>query len=148
MNNKDDIQLSEQELEKVNRIIEGIQSDLNLAIEKLKSGDFDSALSYIKEGISKSNCPLCKRELGILIADVVHNKEICILKSDSCEEEQSSVIGKAIELKEDFVPVIQTKKAIKDKRNSIGNINKTSSNSTSFLPPHLLFSQLFPHKRG
>lgn len=119
----DNTQLTEVELEKVNKIIAGIQTDLNNAIKKLRANDFEGALEAINKGITKSNCPLCKRELGILIADIIHNKEICILKADTCKDEQKVVIDKAIELKEDFVPVIQTKKALKDKKSEL-EINK------------------------
>lgn len=116
MNAHKKTELSKEELEKVNKIIAGIQTDLNHAIEKLRTNDFEGALESINKGITKSNCPLCKRELSILIADIIHNKQICILKADTCKDEQKLVINKAIELKEDFVPVIQTKKAIKDKK--------------------------------
>lgn len=115
MTDKNSIELTDEELERVNKIVSGIQSDLNSAIEKLKKGDFEGALNSVNNGITKSNCPLCKRELGILIADIIHNKEICILKSDTCQEENLLVIDKATELKEDFVPIVQKKKAIKDK---------------------------------
>jgi len=125
MDNKDDIQLTDEEIERVNKIIVGIQTDLKYAIEKLKTGDFEGALKAVNEGITKSNCPLCKRELGILIADIVHNKEICILKADTCEEEQKLVVDKAVELKEDFIPVIQTKKALKDKKKELEGTKET-----------------------
>jgi len=149
------VELSEEELERVNKIIVGIQTDLNYAIEKLKTGDFKGALEYINKGINKSNCPLCKRELGILIADVVHNKEICILKADTCEDEQKVVIDKAIELKEDFVPVTQTKKALKDKKKDINKALKEREKELGIsnirpvhIPyPHELFPSLFSHKK-
>lgn len=149
MNNKDNIHLTNEELKKVNKIIVGIQEDLNHAIEKLKANDFEGALKSINEGITKSNCPMCKRELSILIADIIHNKEICILKSDTCKDEQKVVIDKAIELKEDFIPVIQTKKAIKDKKAT----SETNPNLFSFppnkifsVPPHEIISKLFQHR--
>lgn len=148
MKDKKNIELTEEELDRVNKIIIGIQTDLNSAIENLKAGDFELALKYVNSGISKSNCPLCKRELGILIADIVHNKQICLLNSDSCEEEQKVVIDKAKELKEDFVPVVQTKKAIKDKKKTITELEK-SSNHIKFpdlLPPHIMFHGLFKKK--
>lgn len=142
MNTQTKAKLSEEELEKVNKIIAGIQSDLNYAIEKLKVGDFEGALKSINEGVTKSNCPLCKRELGILIADIVHNKEICILKSDTCKDEQELVIDKAIELKDDFIPVIQTKKALKDKKTA----NKIPPTKIFSIPPHEIITKLFQHK--
>ena len=149
---KDDVQLTKEELEKVNKIIAGIQTDLEQAIKKLKTGDFEGALRSINEGITKSNCPLCKRELGILIADIVHNKEICILKSNTCKDEQKVVINKAIELKEDFVPVIQTKKAIKDKKSAPDKFEVINKSFFPFppkifsVPPHEIISKLFQHK--
>ncbi len=148
MNTQKKTELSEEELERVNKIIVGIQADLNHAIEKLRANDFEGALKSVNEGITKSNCPLCKRELGILIADIVHNKEICILKSDTCEDEQKVVIDKAIELKDDFVPVIQTKKAIKDKKAELDTIQKplVFNDSVFPIPPHKFFSKLFQHK--
>lgn len=149
MDNQKKTELSEEELERVNKIIVGIQEDLNHAIEKLRANDFEGALKSVNEGITKSNCPLCKRELGILIADIVHNKEICILKSDTCKDEQKVVIDKAIELKDDFVPVIQTKKAIKDKK-AASEINPSffsvPPNKIFSIPPHKMISKLFQHR--
>lgn len=130
--NKDNTQLTEVELKKVNKIIAGIQTDLNNAIKKLRANDFEGALEAINKGITKSNCPLCKRELGILIADIIHNKEICILKADTCKEEQKLVIDKAIELKDDFVPVIQTKKAIRNKKTELEFIKVVQKNPIQF----------------
>lgn len=115
MNKKDNIELTPEETERVNAIITGIQSDLNSAIEYLNKGDFQGALSFVKSGITKSNCPLCKRELGILIADITHNKEVCILESDMCEDERQVLINKAKELRDDFVPIKTTKRAIREK---------------------------------
>lgn len=149
MNNKN-IELTKEEIERVNKIISGIQTDINNAIEKLKTGDFESALEYVNSGINKSNCPICKRELGILIADIVHNKQICILNSDSCEEEQKVVIDKAKELKEDFVPVIQTKKAIKDKKKGLEKSNeKPTLDVMKLLPPlpHKLVPKWYPQTK-
>ena len=146
MNTQKKTELSEEELERVNKIIVGIQADLNQAIQKLRTGDFEGALKSVNEGITKSNCPLCKRELGILIADIVHNKEICILKSDTCKDEQKVVIDKAIELKEDFVPVIQTKKAIKDKKSTLKLDEATPEPLVHFPFPHEVFSKIFSRR--
>ena len=146
MNTQNETKLSKEELERVNKIIIGIQEDLNYAIEKLKTGDFEGALRSVNEGVTKSNCPLCKRELGILIADIVHNKEICILKSDTCKDEQKIIINKAIELKDDFVPVIQTKKAIKDKKSRLGFKEKLLTKEElkfTYIPlPHEILKKL------
>lgn len=118
-----DLELTEEELSKVNTIISSIQSDLDLAISLLNKNDFEGAINAVDSGISKSTCPLCKRELGTLKADIVHNKEICILKSDSCEEEHKLVINKAHELKEDFIPIKTKKKALIEKKKQIKESN-------------------------
>lgn len=121
----DDIELTPEEIEKVNTIILGIQSELNRAIEEIEKNNYDSALEYIKNGISKSNCPVCKRELGILIADIVHAKTICPLNPDLCIAEKEAVIDNATELKNDFVPLTAKKKALKEKAKDLGkNIPK------------------------
>lgn len=145
-----DLELTEDEIEIVNKIIEGIQKDLNFAIEELKSGNWDKALKSIQDSITKSNCPVCKRELGILNADVVHNKQICLLKSDECENEKEVVISKAIELKEDFVPVIQTKKAIKDKAKSVSSTKPSQKLNIPMIPAPYLprFKDLFSSKKS
>lgn len=111
MVNTDDIEFTDEEIEKVNTIISGIQSDLNKAIDSLRIGKYDEALSFIDNGISKSNCPMCKKELGILKADIVHNSAVCILGADTCKEENTVLIQKANELKNDFIPIKTTKKA-------------------------------------
>lgn len=138
----EDIDLTEDELNKVNTIIAGIQNDLDSAINHLKNNDYDKAIAAINSGISKSNCPMCKRELGTLKADIVHNKEICILKADACSDEHTIIINKAYELKDDFVPIKTKKKAIKDKAKIIEG--RKHLNLTPFPPisdllvsPHL-----------
>jgi len=136
--NNIDIELTKEEEDRVNNIILGIQQELNHVIESLKISNFDIALSHINSGIEKSNCPLCKRELGILKADIIHNKEICILNSDSCKEEELTIIEKAEILKKDFIPIKTKKKAIIEKRKEL---NKTKDKQedkdkkTIFLPP-------------
>lgn len=112
----DELGLTDEELEKVNSIINGISSDLEKVIESLEKGDFDTALSYVSSGKSKSNCPVCQKELSILEADITHNKTICLLKSEECKEEKESLIEKTISVKEDFVPLTSSKKAEKDSR--------------------------------
>ncbi len=138
-----DIELSSEELIKVNTIIEEIQSDLDKAIKLLRSNDFEGAIKAIESGISKSNCPLCKRELGTLKADIVHNKEICILKSDTCEEEHEIIINKAHELKDDFVPIKTKKKAIIDKKKQLDNKTESNIKAPRFSTPRLPFFPFF-----
>ncbi len=129
----DELGLTDKELEKANGIISGIQEDLNKAIEELTKGDYDKALSYINSGISKSNCPICKKELGILIADISHTKAICILGADSCEAEKNELVDIAKELKDEFVPLTTTKKASKDAKTE-----RVDKILTSFRLPPLL----------
>lgn len=131
----EDIELTEDELSRVNNIITGIQSDLDTAILHLKNNDFDKAITAINSGISKSNCPLCKRELGTLKADIIHNREICILKSETCQDEHTIIIKKAYELKDDFVPVKTKKKAIKDKSELLKENKKRVLLNLPLLPP-------------
>ena len=139
-----DFELTEEELSKVNTIIIGIQSDLDLAIKSLSKDDFEGALKAIDLGISKSNCPMCKRELGTLKADIVHNRDICILKSETCEEEHDIIIDKAKELKNDFIPIKTTKKALKDKKKQIEETHiESEPPRTLFGLPKLPFPPLF-----
>lgn len=112
-----DLELTEEELSKVNTIVSGIQSDLDNAIKSLNKGDYDRALSHVNSSISKSNCPLCKRQLGLLIADISHNKAVCILDKEICTSETEDVIKTTINIKNEFVPITTTKKALKDKKN-------------------------------
>jgi hypothetical protein len=128
MSDKDNIQLTKEELDRVNKIISEIQSDLNLAIDRLKEGNFEGALQAVNSGITKSNCPICKRELGVLIADIVHNKDICILKAETCKEENQIVIDKTTDLKNGFIPITQTKKALKDKKKDLNKLIKDRQN--------------------
>lgn len=112
----EELGLTDKELEKVNSIIEGIKSDLEKAIEYLEKDDFETALSYVKSGKTKSNCPVCKKELSILEADITHNNAICMLNSEDCDEEKESLIEKTISVRDDFVPITSSKKAEKDSR--------------------------------
>lgn len=133
----DELGLTDKELERVNSIIEGIKSDLKKAIESLEKDDYDTALSYIISGKGKSNCPVCKKELSILEADVTHNKTICLLNSEDCGEEKKSLIEKTVSVRDDFVPFTSSKKAGKDsRRERIRNI---------FTFPELPFP--FPNKK-
>ena len=47
-------------------------------MKKDKTMSFKEALEFVQSSIKKSNCPLCKRELGILIADIKHNKDLIV----------------------------------------------------------------------
>lgn len=114
-----EVELTTEEISKVNLIITGIQDNLNKVIASINRGNLDEAISYLNTGISISNCPLCKRELGILKADITHNKEICLLKSDTCDIEKQAIIEKTETLKEDFIPIKTTKKALIEKKKSL-----------------------------
>lgn len=124
-----DVELTSEEIAKVNLVITGIQDDLNKVIASINKGNLDEAISYLNSGITRSNCPLCKRELGILKADITHNKEICILKSDTCEIEKKAIVEKTETLKEDFIPIKTTKKALIEKRKSL-ELKTTSKQPT------------------
>ncbi len=131
----EDIELTEDELSRVNNIIVGIQFDLDTAISHLKNHNYEAAILAISSSITKSNCPLCKRELGTLKADIIHNKEICILKSDTCEQEHDIIIKKAYELKDDFIPIKTKKKAIKEKTKHEKENKKRIELKLPLLPP-------------
>ena len=146
MNDKDSVQLTEEELKKVNEIITGIQSDLKSAIEAINSNDFDKALEYINNGMGRTNCQLCQKKLKILKADIVHTKTVCPIDTDLCIAEKEAITDTAIELKDEFVPMANTKKAIKDKKTELGLNKVTLKPSASFLLPHELLLRLFQHK--
>lgn len=131
----DDTDLTEEELEKVNTIITGINTNLKDAIERLKYNDFDKALWYVNQGITKSNCPVCKKELSILIADITHNKQICLLNADSCKDEKKNLITTADELRNDFIPIRTKKRAIIEKKQVKEKTNIESKQPELSLPP-------------
>ncbi len=131
----EDIVLTEDELNRVNLIIIEIQSDLDTAISHLKNHNYEAAILAINSSITKSNCPLCKKELGTLKADIIHNKEICILKVDTCLQEHDIIIKKAYELKDDFVPIKTKKKAIKEKTKHEKENKKRIELMLPLLPP-------------
>lgn len=132
----DDIELTDEEVNKVNEIITGIKSDLEDAIKEINRSNYEKALLYIESGINKSNCPICKRELSILASKIRHNKEMCILKADSCVSDKDKLIEDTEILKEDFIPIKTKKKAIIEKRKSI------EEKTLLFFPlPHMLFKK-------
>jgi len=146
--NKDDIQLTDEELKKVNEIILGIQSDLKKAIEEFNNNNFDKAIEYINSGMERTKCPLCHKKMTLLKADVVHTKTICPVDADLCTAEKEAVIDTATEIKDEFVPMANTKKAIKDKKKELGlDKSKPVFNTNPFsLLPHEFLSKLFQHK--
>lgn len=80
----------------------GLQQKLDKTIEYVNNSQYDEAITELKEGIEKSDCSVCQMELGLLAADIQHEKEVCILGSDTCEEEKQVVVEKIVQLKEDF----------------------------------------------
>lgn len=148
MNNKDDIQLTDEEVKKVNEIILGIQSDLKKAIEEFNRNNFDKALEYINSSMERTKCSLCRKKMTLLKADVVHTKTICPVDPDLCIAEKEAVNDTATEIKDEFIPMANTKKAIKDKKAEL----KLKQKSPLFdmykfpLPPHKFFIKLFEHK--
>ncbi len=119
MAGKDDIQLTDEELKKVNEIILGIQSDLKKAIEEFNNNNFDKAIEYINSGMERTKCPLCHKKMTLLKADVVHTKTVCPVDPDLCMAEKEAVVDTATEIKDEFVPMANTKKAIKDKKKEL-----------------------------
>ena len=146
---KDDVQFTEEEIKKVNEIIAKIQLDLKKAIEAINSNDFDKALEYINSGMERTECPLCQKKLKLLKADVVYTKTVCPLDIDLCKSEKKTVYNTAIELKDDFVPMANTKKAIKDKKKEIETESLIKRKYTPFpdlLSFHLMFPGIFKKK--
>ncbi len=79
-----------------------LQTKLDKTIEYVNNSQYDEAITELKEGIEKSDCSVCQIELGLLVADINHNRDICILESDTCKEEKEVVVEKIVQLKEDF----------------------------------------------
>lgn len=79
-----------------------LQTKLDKTIEYINNNQYDEAIVELKEGIEQSDCSVCKYELGITIANVSHNRDICILGSDDCNQEKEAVIEQISELKKDF----------------------------------------------
>ncbi len=142
----DNVQLTEEEVKKVNEIISGIQSDLKKAIEAINNSDFDKALEFINNSAKRTNCTICQKKLNILKADIIHTKTICPLDTDLCEAEKDTVTDTATELKDEFVPMANTKKAIKDKKASLGLNEVTQKPLVPFPYPHEVLSKLFSRR--
>ena len=143
----DDVQFTEEEIKKVNEIIANIQSDLKNAIEAISNNDFDKALEYINSGMKKTNCTLCQKKLKLLNADVTYTKNICDLDTDLCIAKKDAVKEIAIDLKDDFIPMANTKKAIRDKKTSTELDKVTHKPPVPFPLPHELLHSLFPNMR-
>lgn len=136
MDDKDNIQLTEEELKKVNEIIVGIQVDLKKAIEAINSNNFDKALEFINNSMERTNCSLCQKKLKLLKADITHTKTICPIDPDLCTAEKDAVTDTATEIKDEFVPMANTKKAIKDKKEALGLPKRSEDVRVPFrLPP-------------
>lgn len=115
MTDIDDIGFTAEEIEQVNAKIAMIQTQLNSAQENIRNNNHELAIVDIQTGIDSSDCPLCKRELGLLKADLEHNIQICLLESDTCAAETDLLIERIDVLKEEFIPMVNTKKAKIDK---------------------------------
>lgn len=149
MKREPEIELTDEELEKVNKIISGIQSDIKSAIEAINNNSFDKALGFLDEGMKKTNCPLCHKKLTLLKADIVHTKTVCPIDADLCTAEKEAVTDTAIGLKDEFVPMANKKKAIKDKKKELEKLNELNPPRSGItLPsPHEIFTSLFKKKR-
>jgi len=79
-----------------------LQNKLDKASEYVQNSQFDEAINELKKGMKESDCSVCQYELGIQIANISHNRDICILGSDTCNEEKEAVIEQIAELKQDF----------------------------------------------
>lgn len=125
----EDLELTNEEIIKVNEIIAGIQSDLESAISFINSGEFDKALSSIRSGLSRTDCPICQKKLKLLSADIEHNKKVCELDEELCLIEKKEVTKTTSDIKDDFVPIATKKKFIKDKKET-----KTKETPKLFAP--------------
>lgn len=133
MSNTDEVKLTEEELESVNKIILGIQSDLEKALDYLKANEFDKAVSMIKIGLTRTNCPVCHKKLKLLAADVEHTKAVCHIDESTCSLKKEEVQQTTVVIKDEFVPISTEKRAIKEKRESL--MKKTGIFPTPRAPP-------------
>ena len=79
-----------------------LQNKLDKASEYVQNSQFDEAVSELKEELDKTDCSICKYEISITIANISHNRDICILGSDDCNEETEAVIEQISELRKDL----------------------------------------------
>lgn len=112
----DEIELTSDEIDVVNVIIENIKDELNISILNITNDDFESAVGNVENSIDITDCEMCKRELNVLKADIIHAHAICELEHETCEEEKEVLIDTATELKDDFIPIKVEKKALIEKR--------------------------------
>lgn len=113
----DEIELTSDEMDAVNVKIESIKDELDISILNITNDDFKSAIGNVDNSIYITDCMVCKRELGVLKADIMHAHAICELEHETCEEEKEVLIDTATELRDDFIPIRTEKKALIDKRN-------------------------------
>jgi len=105
-NEEDKIGLDiKREMDKANKIISAVKEDIQSAIESMKNDDYGKAIRNIERGLSRTDCPVCHLELGVLKADIVHNEAICHLGSELCEDEKSVIIERAKLVAKEFTPL-------------------------------------------
>lgn len=102
---EEELKVIKEQREKANEIITLVKEDLYSAIENIEKDNYDKAIKDINQGLSRTDCPVCHRELGILVADIEHNKAICHLGSEFCEDEKNVIIEHAKKVAEEFTPL-------------------------------------------
>jgi hypothetical protein len=137
------IELTDEEIEKVNKIISSIKSDINEAINYISNNSFELAVESLKRGLTRTDCPVCHKKLKILAADVTHTKEVCNIDEKLCLLEKEEIQKTAISIKDEFIP-IATEKRAKNIKSKIIN-NKLEDNV--LLLPHEFIRKLFYDKQ-
>ena len=79
-----------------------LQIKLDKASEYVQNSQFDEAINELKKGMKESDCSVCQLEIGIIVADINYNKEICILDNELCTSEKEILIEKIKILNKDF----------------------------------------------
>lgn len=115
-------ELSESQINDVNAIIETLQYDIALVNDNIERRKFDEALKNILEGMKHTTCPICKEKFANLSVKVIESKKSCDSNADKCELLIQEALNTARYMKEEFIPIATTKKAIKD----INNIESTN----------------------
>lgn len=110
-----DKELSEADIEKINKIISTLQEDINKVKNHAEKMQFNDALKGIITAMGHTDCPLCKEKLSVLSSKIIEAKMSCDKNNPNCNLILKEAIDKADSIKNDFIPIATEKRFIKNK---------------------------------
>lgn len=113
-------ELTDDEIEGINKALEVLQRDMVDVIENIKKENYEEAIEKLNHAMTHTECPVCKDKFVIVGADIVKTKTLCKLGEKNCLSQKSEAIGFAERVRDTFLPIATEKSFINKRETDAG----------------------------